>query len=381
MIATKKPTNEPTAGITYYTVCGNSEAAADGRCSTGISATAAEETDVTALRSVRCCSDLRIDIGWKQHTNCANAYGVDAVWGESEIKANEAGPTEDGVCHSDKTYAQAKQICANAGARLCTRYELENDCTRTTGCGFDFKLNWSSSSDMDLTAAYDDTYKAPRCNPVGLSCSSGGLLNGKASNVEPNTSNTIDGCADGTDGSYHGDESVDKITVSSVNGGKLTAGGLANIETKVWAWSDGSKDFADFYHAADASASSITWTYLGSVSAGGSDERTLSRKNFQLSGNPIQAVRVRFRYNGSPAPCNNGSYDDADDLVFAVEVNQNILSQHTLSFAEADTNPEPTTNIATDCSILIEDRCNASPDECYWKNNNKGCLPLRKDPV
>ena len=127
----------------------------------------------------------------------------------------------------------------------------------------------------------------------------------------------------------------------------------------------------------------FTWSYLGSVSTGGSEECTLSQENFQLLDNPVQAVRVRFRYNGSPAPCSNGSYsyDDADDLVFAVEVNQNILSQHTLSFAEADTNPEPTANIATDCSILIENRCNASPDECYWKNNNKGCLPLRKDLV
>ena len=84
----------------------------------------------------------------------------------------------------------------------------------------------------------------------------------------------------------------------------------------------------------------FTWSYLGSVSAGGSEERTLSQENFQLSDNPNQAVRVRFRYNGSPAPCNNGNYDDADDLVFAVEVNQNILSQHTLSFSRASQPPQ-----------------------------------------
>ena len=31
------------------------------------------------------------------------------------------------------------------------------------------------------------------------------------------------------------------------------------------------------------------------------------------------AVRVNFRYNGAEGPCTTGSYDDRDDLVFAVE--------------------------------------------------------------
>ena len=134
----------------------------------------------------------------------------------------------------------------------------------------------------------------------------------------------------------------------------------------------------------------FTWSYLGSVSAGGSEERTLSRENFQLSDNPVQAVTVRcFRYNGSPAPCNNGSYDDADDLVFAVAVNQNIPAPgaaDATSFAgssgkphpQPDKTPDPTANVISviDCSSLNFDRCNASPDVCYWKNNKKGCLSV-----
>ena len=35
--------------------------------------------------------------------------------------------------------------------------------------------------------------------------------------------------------------------------------------------------------------------------------------------NSLMAVRVNFRYNGSVGSCTTGSYDDHDDLVFAVE--------------------------------------------------------------
>jgi leucyl aminopeptidase len=31
-----------------------------------------------------------------------------------------------------------------------------------------------------------------------------------------------------------------------------------------------------------------------------------------------QAIRGRFRYQGSAAPCGAGSFDDHDDLVFSV---------------------------------------------------------------
>jgi len=49
-----------------------------------------------------------------------------------------------GGCHSDKTFAEAEAICIKAGARLCTKDELEADCTAGTGCGHDRDLIWSS---------------------------------------------------------------------------------------------------------------------------------------------------------------------------------------------------------------------------------------------
>jgi len=33
----------------------------------------------------------------------------------------------------------------------------------------------------------------------------------------------------------------------------------------------------------------------------------------------LQAVRANFRYEGSAAVCTTGSYDDHDDLIFAVQ--------------------------------------------------------------
>ena len=39
---------------------------------------------------------------------------------------------------------------------------------------------------------------------------------------------------------------------------------------------------------------------------------------YTLPTGSLQAVRASFRYQGSATPCSNGSYDDADDLVFAV---------------------------------------------------------------
>ena len=46
-------------------------------------------------------------------------------------------------CSADKTYAEAETICQAQGARLCTKRELEDDCTLGSGCGFDKQLLWA----------------------------------------------------------------------------------------------------------------------------------------------------------------------------------------------------------------------------------------------
>ena len=133
--------------------------------------------------------------------------------------------------------------------------------------------------------------------------------------AEPNQPNTINNsCADGTSGTFHSDESNDRLVVTS-SGGALTHGTTATVTATVWAWNTGSADALDLYYAANAN--SPTWVLIGTIvpSAGGA--QSISR-TYTLPTGSLQAVRANFRYQGSASSCSTGAYDDHDDLVFAV---------------------------------------------------------------
>ena len=174
-------------------------------------------------------------------------------------------------------------------------------------------------------AVYDVLIGAPRCNSTGRFCSSGILLDGRSSieglGPESNAPNTLDSCADGSSGTYHNDESNDKIVVLSDNGFPLKAGGLAVIEATTWVWGT-ADDAADFYYTADISTTPITWTFINTVVPSAVGSQTLESEPFELFDSAVQAVRVNFRYKGVRAACPIGNFDDTDDLVFAVEVDE-----------------------------------------------------------
>jgi hypothetical protein len=176
------------------------------------------------------------------------------------------------------------------------------------------------------TAIYDPTLKAPKCS-FGSSCDSGTLLNGRgtiANGNEPNQPNTLNSCVDGNNGSYHGDESIDKIVVSRASGGvgDLTVGELVTITATVWCWSTGTSDYIDFYYANDAT--NPVWNQIGlrqTCPGGGLQTVTAS---YTLPQGAIQAVRVNLMYGSNTptaAKCVSGSYDDVDDLVITVKPN------------------------------------------------------------
>src|SRR6185503_12696241 len=75
----------------------------------------------------------------------------------------------------------------------------------------------TSTPSGDLMAVFDSVLRAPKCGSVGRSCDSGTLLNGRdGKGPEPNASNTINAtCTDGTSGTYHLDESNDRLKVST----------------------------------------------------------------------------------------------------------------------------------------------------------------------
>jgi leucyl aminopeptidase len=131
-----------------------------------------------------------------------------------------------------------------------------------------------------------------------------------------NKPNTIGGtCVDGASGTYHSDESNDRIKVATNDGTNLGAGKQVTVTATVWAYST-TADTADIYYAANAN--SPVWTLIGSYKPSGTGARTITA-TYTLPTGTLQAVRVNFRYNGTAGTCTTGAYDDRDDLIFAVQ--------------------------------------------------------------
>jgi len=229
-------------------------------------------------------------------------------------------------------------------------------------------------------ATYDDELGAPKCLNVGSSCSSGELLlKGKQSpnfgnNKELNSShNTIGTCTDGRGGSFHNDESIDEITVSAVGGNGLPEEGrVAKIQAKVWAWSSGVADRADFYYASNAN--DPEWIHKGTLTPG-RGLQTLSVE-YTIPAGSMQAVRVNFRYSGSTSPCTGGYWDDVDDLIFPV------AAASAKGAVSAGVKPVPvpadtpmTSDICKTIQKKEKSRCN-DLDMCKMRGNK--CLPIRK---
>ena len=178
-----------------------------------------------------------------------------------------------------------------------------------------------SSSSGAQTAVYNSTLKAPECATVGTSCDSGpSLLLGRdhlSGGTEPNQPNTINNsCADGTGGTFHSDESNDRIVVTSTSGGPLTHATTATVTATVWAWSGYTSDSLDLYYAANANSPS--WVFIKTIKPTKAGAQSLSA-TFTLPTGSLQAVRAQFRYLGSASSCTTGSYNDHDDLIFAVQ--------------------------------------------------------------
>src|SRR5206468_103299 len=164
-------------------------------------------------------------------------------------------------------------------------------------------------------AVYDPVLKAPRCGMTGAMCDSGQLLVGRgAKGPEPNYPNTIgSSCPDGTLGVFHSDESIDRLKVSLIGGGSFAPDRHVRVDATVWAFD--TSDRLDLYYAADALKPA--WTYLTTLAATVAGGQVLSA-TYPLPAGSLQAVRARFRYGGSAAPCGAGAFDDHDDLAFAV---------------------------------------------------------------
>ncbi len=166
-------------------------------------------------------------------------------------------------------------------------------------------------------AVYDSGLGAPKCAVAGSECDSTTLLDSRDSltPAEPNQPNTLDTCTDGTLGTYHFDESNDRIVVKTLDGRDMVVGATVQVEATVYAWSTGIEDHLDLYYAEDANSPNWLPIELDIGPSGG--VQTLSAQ-YTLPAGSLQAVRAIFRYQGSSSSCGIGGYDDTDDLVFAV---------------------------------------------------------------
>src|SRR5262249_34345163 len=117
-------------------------------------------------------------------------------------------------------------------------------------------------------------------------------------------------------GTFHVDESVDRLKVATTDGSALAAGRTVRIEATVWAFSPPTGDKLDLYYTANAN--SPNWTFLTTITptlVGGARTFTF---NYTLPTGSLQAIRAQMRYVGSASPCTAGAYNDRDDLVSAV---------------------------------------------------------------
>jgi hypothetical protein len=96
----------------------------------------------------------------------------------------------------------------------------------------------------------------------------------------------------------------------------MTEGATVQVDVTVYAWSTGSSDTLDLYYTNNVN--NPVWTHITSIVPPGGGLRTLSAQ-YTLPSGSMQAVRGRFRYQGSQASCGTGSWDDHDDLAFGVK--------------------------------------------------------------
>ncbi|MDC0707133.1 Ig-like domain-containing protein [Stigmatella sp. ncwal1] len=258
---------------------------------------------------------------------------------------------------ADNTAVQRVEFWVNGqflGADESAPYELSWDTQRNLPGNaslvvkaFDTSFNASSSPAVSVTVANtgnasdNPALKAPACATLGAVCDTGLLLVGRGPRgPELNAPNTINSsCADGASGVFHGDESLDRLRIATVDGGPLVPGKLVTISATVWAFAEFSYDALDLFHAPDAT--NPTWTYLTTLVPTDKDTQLLSATLPLPAGSSLQAIRGVFSFGStSVTSCSTNEYTDHDDLIFAVGENTPptvVLTQPTAGTSVQDT--------------------------------------------
>ncbi|RKH37702.1 endopeptidase, partial [Corallococcus llansteffanensis] len=169
-------------------------------------------------------------------------------------------------------------------------------------------------------ASYNANVRAPACGSV-CGCDTGPtLVNGRGTvsgGAEPNQPNTLGAtCTDGSTGTYHVDESIDRVVLKTVDQGLITPGKQVTVDVTVYCY--GTTDQLDLYYATNTTTP--TWTALSTGQACTAVGLKTFSSTFTVGSTTGQhAVRAQFRFGGTAtSACVTGSYNDHDDLAFSV---------------------------------------------------------------
>jgi len=200
--------------------------------------------------------------------------------------------------------ARAKDSCGTSAYSASASFTTANVCT-------------------PQVAAFNATLKVPSCT-AACGCDTGAsAIKGRGTMTngnELNRPNTLGGsCTDGASGTYGTDESLEQLTLKTVDQGTLAPGKQVQLDIRAFCYS--SSDKLDLYYTTNPTAAAPTWTTLATgLSCPGTRGYYTFTHTFNLNSTATgqQAVRGNFRFSTTAGTCTAGGYDDRDDLVFTV---------------------------------------------------------------
>jgi len=167
-ITNEKDSSDPGAVAYYYAARGSTGTKClESDCSTKI----VSQFDI---KGVRCCSETQVEADWD--TTCSG------IWADAPVP----------FCYF-VDWNTANNKCSEAGGRLCTIEELEDDCAKGTGCYFDQITVWSSTiayinsenptvdptnpptESLTESPTLTSTWATPVANWVKVGCSTDGV--------------------------------------------------------------------------------------------------------------------------------------------------------------------------------------------------------------